>query len=454
VSFGRRLALFFLLIVLVPTLALVAVLLAVSQDSRRGKADAQLAAGLDTAVALHDERVAAAGPAARELALDPRLSSAIETPDRAGLAAFAESAVQRPDVLAVELEDADGARVAAAGTDDAFAYTELGLQQDGQEVGTLMVSSTLASDYAAELHRLTDREVVVSREGVSLSSTITPPTEPIEPGETHDLTLDQGEFRAHLLALDGADEETVLVAGPPKVGGFLPISGASVLLLIGALLLATFFAYGLARALTGLYTRVAQEAITDPLTGLWNRRRLSEILPREVDRALRFDHLLSLLIFDVDDFKAINDREGHPQGDAVLRTVADVVRAKTRSIDYAARYGGDEIALVLIETDVEGAVILAERLRTGVREAAVPTRNGKPMRVTISVGVATLPVSAVEVEALVAAADDALLRAKRAGKNQIRTAPARRLDPRATAPAPAPETKGFRRGRRGRRAAS
>lgn len=446
-SFGRRLAFFFLLIVLVPTLALIAVLLAVSQDSRRGKADAQLAAGLDTAVALYDERAADADAVARQLAQDPQLPTAIATLDRASLTAFAQSAVQRPDVVAVELDDADGASVAEAGTDEGFAYTELGLQQSGEEVGALKVSSTLAADYAAELHRLTDREVVVSREGVPLSSTVTPAAEPIEPGETRDLTLDQREFRAHLLAPGSADDETVLLAGPPKVGGFLPIGAASVVLLIGALLVAGFFAYGLARALAGLYTRVAEEALTDPLTGLWNRRRLSEILPVEVDRALRFDHQLSLLIFDVDDFKAINDREGHPQGDAVLKTVADVLREKTRSIDLAARFGGDELALILIETDFEGAVVLAERLRTGVRETAVPKRNGEAMRVTISVGVATLPDSAVDVEALVDAADSALLRAKRAGKNQIRTAPARKDGAGPAAPEPKKGTGGKRRRR-------
>jgi diguanylate cyclase (GGDEF)-like protein len=434
VSFGRRLAFFFLLIVLVPILALVAVLLAVSQDSRQGKADAQLAAGLDTAVALYDERAAGAEGAARQLAQDPALPTAIDSLDRDALTAFAETAIQRPDVVAVELDDADGNAVTSAGTDEGFAYTELGLQQSGEEVGALKVSSTLATDYADELNRLTGREVVVSRDGVALSSTVTPPADPIEPGETRDLTLDQRDFRAHLLALGSGGEETVLLAGPTKVGGFLPIGAASVVLLIGALLVAGFFAYGLARALAGLYTRVAQEALTDPLTGLWNRRRLSEILPIEVDRALRFQHQLSLLIFDVDDFKAINDREGHPQGDTVLQTVADVLREKTRSIDLAARFGGDEMALILIETDFEGAVVLAERLRSGVRETEVPTRDGQSMQVTISVGVASLPDSAVDVEGLVDAADNALLRAKRAGKNQIRTAPARK----GAAPAPVP----------------
>jgi diguanylate cyclase (GGDEF)-like protein len=315
--------------------------------------------------------------------------------------------------------------VAAAGSDDGFAEAELGLRQGASEVGALRVASTTAEDYVAELHRLTGREVVVSRDGVPLSSTVTPPTKAVAPGETVDLELDNDELRAHLLTLDSAVNESVLLAGPRAEGGFLSLGRPSALLLVGLLLLAALFAYGLSRALTALYSRVAQEAATDPLTGLWNRRRLSEMLAREVDRALRFDHPLSFLIFDVDDFKAINDREGHPQGDAVLRAVAEVVLETTRSIDVAARYGGDEFALILLETDFEGAAMLAERLRTRVKNADIPMDGDYPMKATISVGVATLPDAAVEVETLVDAADRALLRAKRAGKNKIRTAPAR-----------------------------
>ena len=85
--------------------------------------------------------------------------------------------------------------------------------------------------------------------------------------------------------------------------------------------------------LTRLHRRVAEQAVTDPLTGLSNRRHMAETLEREVDRSLRFGHPISLIILDVDDFKQINDREGHLQGDIVLETVADVVREATRSID-------------------------------------------------------------------------------------------------------------------------
>jgi diguanylate cyclase (GGDEF)-like protein len=153
---------------------------------------------------------------------------------------------------------------------------------------------------------------------------------------------------------------------------------------------------------------------------------MAQTLDREVSRALRFGHPISLIILDVDDFKLINDRQGHMQGDMVLERVADVVRDATRLIDVAARYGGDELALILVETGREGATILGERLGERMRETMVPLRDGGSMAVTISVGVATIPDSASDLESLIDAADRALLRAKRAGKNQIRTAPVTR----------------------------
>jgi diguanylate cyclase (GGDEF)-like protein len=159
---------------------------------------------------------------------------------------------------------------------------------------------------------------------------------------------------------------------------------------------------------------------------------MAETLDREVSRVLRFRHEISLIILDVDDFKRINDRLGHLQGDIVLETVADLVKDATRDIDVAARYGGDELALILVETGNEGATILAERVRERVRDTEVPLRDGGTMGVTISVGVATIPDSAEDLESLVDGADRALLRAKRSGKNQIRTAPASRRSARAS----------------------
>ena len=168
---------------------------------------------------------------------------------------------------------------------------------------------------------------------------------------------------------------------------------------------------------------MAEQAVTDPLTGLWNRRRMLQRLEQEVDRAQRFGHELSMLVIDIDNFKRINDTLGHPQGDEVLKAIADTVRETTRSIDVGARYGGDELALVLLETGPEGALILAERLRERIEARKVPRTGGGTMEVTVSVGVATLPYAASASDELIEAADQALLQGKRSGKNQTRVAP-------------------------------
>jgi diguanylate cyclase (GGDEF)-like protein len=138
---------------------------------------------------------------------------------------------------------------------------------------------------------------------------------------------------------------------------------------------------------------------------------------------LRFGHETTMLVIDIDDFKEINDTLGHPQGDEVLKAIAETVRETTRSIDVGARYGGDELALLLLETGPEGALILAERLRERVAARPVPRTAGGTMNVTVSVGVATLPYAASDRDELIEAADQALLRAKRSGKNQTRVAP-------------------------------
>jgi diguanylate cyclase (GGDEF)-like protein len=225
------------------------------------------------------------------------------------------------------------------------------------------------------------------------------------------------------LSLSGEREEAVLVMGPRTEGGLLAVEAPAALLLVLFLMLAFVLAYMLARALTGLHARVAQQAVTDPLTGLWNRRRMDQLLRDEVERSMRFGHRLSALIVDVDDFKTINDVHGHLVGDEVLERIADVVRATTRSIDLAARYGGDELALLLIETGSAGAEIVAERLRNSVRETWITGSDGQPVRLTVSVGVATLPDAATDAESLLDAADQALLLGKRRGKDQARVAP-------------------------------
>jgi diguanylate cyclase (GGDEF)-like protein len=169
----------------------------------------------------------------------------------------------------------------------------------------------------------------------------------------------------------------------------------------------------------GLHETVERQAVTDELTGLFNRRRFQEAMATEVERSKRFGQPVGLVLLDLDDFKAVNDTYGHQQGDLVLREVARVLRETSREIDEPARYGGEELAVVLPGTDLEGAYNLAERVRAGIEQLALPLLDGDgALRVTASFGVATLPGSADDMRELVAAADEALYRAKRAGKNR------------------------------------
>jgi diguanylate cyclase (GGDEF)-like protein len=176
---------------------------------------------------------------------------------------------------------------------------------------------------------------------------------------------------------------------------------------------------------TDLHQTVQRQAVTDELTGLWNVRQFHEVLDHEVERARRFEGSVGLAMLDIDDFKAVNDTYGHQQGDQTLAAVARVLRDLSRDIDTPARYGGEEMAVVLPGTDSNGAGQLAERMREAVETLRVPRVDGAGnLRITASFGVASIPASAVDKDSLISAADAALYRAKRAGKNRVERADA------------------------------
>jgi diguanylate cyclase (GGDEF)-like protein len=177
-----------------------------------------------------------------------------------------------------------------------------------------------------------------------------------------------------------------------------------------------------------LHETVQRQAVTDELTGLFNHRRFQEVMTAEVERARRYGHELGLIMLDIDNFKQINDTYGHLQGDEVLREVAHVLRQSSREIDEPARYGGEEMAVALPQTDLEGAYQFAERVRRRIEALALPLPDGDGvLRVTASFGAASLNAAGgVDKDALVASADAALYQAKRAGKNRTERASGRK----------------------------
>jgi diguanylate cyclase (GGDEF)-like protein len=159
-------------------------------------------------------------------------------------------------------------------------------------------------------------------------------------------------------------------------------------------------------------------SITDPLTGLFNRRHFIEILSREYSKAKRHDLPLTFMILDIDHFKRINDTYGHPQGDTVITELSTLLKGNVRVHDIVARYGGEEFVVLLPMTGREDGRMVAEKLRGAVRKTGFTGMDGRP--VTVSIGVCALPVAcAAGLEGLIAAADDSLYRAKEAGRDRV-----------------------------------
>jgi diguanylate cyclase (GGDEF)-like protein len=182
-------------------------------------------------------------------------------------------------------------------------------------------------------------------------------------------------------------------------------------------LLSLMFARPILRTLND-FRRVASQAATDALTGLANRRSFDEELALEWRRTDRVGGSLALILADIDNFKQINDTYGHQAGDLVLAEVGKVVAAQVRQVDFAARYGGEEFAVLVPETELEGARALAQRLRRDLAKASIPAPDGSELRVTASFGVAAKQ-DLARPEDLIASADNALYEAKRRGKNRV-----------------------------------
>jgi diguanylate cyclase (GGDEF)-like protein len=164
-----------------------------------------------------------------------------------------------------------------------------------------------------------------------------------------------------------------------------------------------------------LFAQIQQQALTDALTGCYNRRSFEMQLDKEMMMAKRTGQPLSLLMLDLDRFKHLNDTAGHDAGDEALRQLATSFREELRGIDSAARFGGDEFALILPQALIEGALVVAERVRANIERIYIPDFGN----LTASIGIASFPAHAASRIELFRAADDALYAAKRGGRNRV-----------------------------------
>ena len=196
-----------------------------------------------------------------------------------------------------------------------------------------------------------------------------------------------------------------------------PATAATVGVNLTALILLAYAAMVIAREQRRTRDAAIRLSTVDPLTGLFNRSFFFAAVGREIARCARSGRGFCLLMMDLDDLKAINDRLGHFQGDRVLRGVGEVIAAGVRRIDTAARYGGDEFVVLLPETDPTGAFVLAEKIRLGVNELALDLPD--VTHPSISIGVVSYPGDGKTADELMISADNAMYTSKRAGKDRV-----------------------------------
>ena len=205
----------------------------------------------------------------------------------------------------------------------------------------------------------------------------------------------------------------VIVGHPGPIG---TASVATVAINLVALILLAYVAMVIAREQRRARDAAIRLSTVDPLTGLFNRTFFFAAVDREIARSNRSGRGFCLLMMDLDELKAINDKYGHFVGDRVLRGVADVIRAGVRRIDTAARYGGDEFVVLLPETEATGAYVLAEKIRMGAADLTLP---GVGVRTSLSIGVVGYPDDGRTSDELMISADQAMYASKRSGKNRV-----------------------------------
>jgi diguanylate cyclase (GGDEF)-like protein len=401
----------------IPVVATVRILDANALRNERAHADAALQLQIQTATNELRGRADDASTRADDISQVPSLQRAFLTNDRPAIRRLAH----KYRGVAFYLH---GRRV--AGQVPRVAVTRsVSLALDGAQVGRVVATVPLDRALLNDLHKASSHAggdtLLFVRSGAVLGSgqRVLIDGKTIRIGDTSY----RGQFApipnsagTRLLGLRPT-AEIVRAAEPYQQRVLIAALGSFALLVLVGLL----FGRPIVRTL-GDFRRIASQAATDSLTGLGNRWTFDEELALEWRRAERVGDPLALILFDIDDFKTINDTHGHQVGDEVLRVVGRVLSANVRQVDLAARYGGEEFAVIVPETDLGGAVQLAERLRVALEREQIELPDGGHVTVTASFG-AAVKGDLLRAEELVAAADETLYEAKGAGKNCVAPAP-------------------------------
>lgn len=484
-TFRVRLNLFFVLLVVAPLLAVGVVLLRTIDGAAQGRVESALASEARAVSAVDRDLRDQADAVARNIATDRRLVEALHAGDlRAVRARALQLLTPATPARRLRITLADGGKVVDVGARTALLpqQNELVSKSD-TPLATLQTSVTGPRELASRLADVTGRAIQVreSRSGVVLAGLRDGPPKEDLPSPGRVQSIDGGKWLAVTLreaGFDGESQQIVLLTPGADSHASTGERAALIVTLILFLLLAggggllvsrslqrqvglllegsrrlgegdfdheipggggddefaqlTDSFNAMRRQLRGRMDELQDERVrlqaaierahTDPLTELGNRRRFDDLLTLAVERAHQDGLPVSLLALDLDHFKAINDAHGHQCGDAVLQATAKALREAVRGEDIAVRLGGEEFAVLLPGTDGPGAAMLAERLRAAVEDLQVAGDDGAVVRVTTSVGIATLQGTDFTGAELVAFADGALYRAKRAGRNRTITA--------------------------------
>ncbi|MGH2357810.1 MAG: diguanylate cyclase, partial [Candidatus Limnocylindria bacterium] len=251
------------------------------------------------------------------------------------------------------------------------------------------------------------------------------------------VALARGARAAVVFAAIATGAYLVALGGPPSITA----GNGGELLRIGANILGIWLVTGLAGAYAAQERRARtaymELSLTDPLTGLFNRSQIFSTLDQEIRRTRRSERGFCVLMIDLDGLKTVNDSFGHHRGDELLRHLGIVIRRSIRTVDTAYRYGGDEFLVLLPETDIVGAFVVAEKIRAGAEELGISLGLDE-VDISVSIGLISHPEDGLTVEELMIAADRAMYQAKALGKNQISGYPRPRRLPSLPAPAETP----------------